>query len=289
MKFAVTHTTTYIYAGTVRESFNEARLQPFDGDGQDLLSFQLVVSEQSAVRSYKDFYGNRVHSIEIASPHEVLEIRSEAMVETTDRNRALVEAANAATGWRVSEIKQVPGIESQYDFVVPSQYTPASGLLWRFAMDCLEGNSELWSFLQNLNTRVYQHFEYAPGETEVSTQADEAFEKKRGVCQDYAHVFIAAARSLRLPVRYVSGYLYVESNDAGNVETQSALESHAWVDAFIPEVGWVGLDPTHDRFVTEHYIVIARGRDYADARPLSGTYRGASLDKMTVEVAIEKE
>ena len=288
MKFAVSHTTTYQYKGIVRESFNEARLQPFDGEGQDLHSFALTVGEESAVRTYKDFYGNRVHSIEIASPHETLEITADSIVETTHGSDGSLNKLQKASEVLVADIESLPGLEQQYDFVMQTPYTQASGAIWRFAMDCMNEQPALGAFAQELSARVYRYFTYVKGETEVETAAQEAFVKKQGVCQDCAHVFIAAARSLKVPTRYVSGYLYVGESTVSTVEHQSSLASHAWVEVYLPDVGWAGIDPTNNRIVNGHYIVLARGRDYADARPLSGTYRGAGLEEMKVKVVIDR-
>ncbi|MGB0370998.1 MAG: transglutaminase family protein [Opitutales bacterium] len=287
MKFAITHTTTYHYQGPVRESFNEARLQPVDDGFQKCLGFALTISEQASTRSYKDFYGNRVVSFEISSSHGGLEVSSESQVEVLGSQEKEIEAARAMKPIPISSLKQAAVLENIYDYVMPSHYTPANGALWRFAMDCFSATNGYWEFLNELNSRVYQNLEYVRGETEVDTLADQAFEKKRGVCQDYAHIYIAAARTLSVPVRYVSGYLYVPEEKGEGLEKISAMETHAWVEAYMPEVGWLAFDPTHNRLCDENYITLARGRDYGDARPLSGTYRGAPVESMKVVVTVE--
>ncbi|MEM9025351.1 MAG: transglutaminase family protein [Verrucomicrobiota bacterium] len=288
MKFAINHQTSYQYQGPVRESFNEARLQPIDDRFQKCCSFELTVSEQASTRTYKDFYGNRVYSFEIASTHGALTVCSDAEVEILGTQAPDVERANALDPIPISSLKQAAVVENIYDYVMPSHYTSADGSIWRFAMDCFAETDGYWHFMNEINRRVYEYFEYVPGETEVYTLADEAFAKRKGVCQDYAHVLIAAARSLSIPVRYVSGYLYVPESQRQTAEGLSSMASHAWVEAFIPEVGWIAFDPTHNRLINENYITMARGRDYGDARPISGTYRGAPVEKMEVSVEVSK-
>ena len=287
MKFAISHKTVYQYGGPVRESFNEFRLKPLNGAGQSVESYALSVSHEAAMREYTDFYGNHVESFEIASAHEMLSITAESVVNTSENHQDILDEIEALDSRPISSLKHAAALENIYDFVMPSRYAPASTILWRFAMDSFKETNGHWNFLKDLNRRVYQHFQYTPGSTEVDTPAEAAFEQKKGVCQDYAHVFIAAARSVSVPVRYVSGYLYVSENSRQEDIEISAYSSHAWVEAFVPEHGWIGFDPTHNSFVDKNYITIARGRDYGDARPISGTYRGASIQSMEVAVSVK--
>jgi transglutaminase-like putative cysteine protease len=128
---------------------------------------------------------------------------------------------------------------------------------------------------------VHRALAYTPGATTVKTTAEEALASGRGVCQDFAHLMIAACRALDLPARYVSGYVF-------SPRRGTSAASHAWADVFVAARGWIALDPTHDSPQTDHYVRLAVGRDYADVTPTRGVYKGAGKETMAVDVRVEK-
>lgn len=139
------------------------------------------------------------------------------------------------------------------------------------------------SLLRELNTALYQYFDYVPQTTHVDSPIDDALQNRAGVCQDFAHVMIALVRGMGIPCRYVSGYLYRTQND----HERSAMDaSHAWVEALLPQVGWVGFDPTNDLIAGERHIRTANGRDYADVPPTKGVYRGRTASELSVAVRV---
>ncbi|HYP16177.1 MAG TPA: transglutaminase family protein, partial [Opitutus sp.] len=156
--------------------------------------------------------------------------------------------------------------------------------LWREAQDALAaGRSDVWGDVCRLGRHIYRTFAYKPKATGVDTRATEALQLRAGVCQDFAHVHLGLCRSLGIPSRYVSGYFFNDTRRPGELEA-----SHAWIEAYVPGYGWAPFDPTHDRVADERYVKVAVGRDYADIRPVNGTYRGAPTRSLNVKVAVRK-
>lgn len=279
MLLNIHHRTTYRYGRPALESFNEARLRPFDHQWQKRLSYRLTSNPLAAQRSYLDLYQNHVDILELSSTHAELTIEAKSRVETFPR--PLPQAEDAA-GLAAPMIAY-----EMHDFLMDTTHVPLTPELWRAAVDVRpDGLGDLWADACALSDWVHDAFTYAPGATQASTTAPEALEARQGVCQDYAHVLLGLCRSLKLPARYVSGYFFNEDYDpsAGGSEA-----SHAWVEVYLPTQGWRGVDPTHRRPVDERYVCVATGRDYNDIRPVSGAYRGASERSMDVHVRITQE
>ena len=276
------HRTTFVYAGLVRDSFNEVRLRPVDDPGQVCKTFVLKISPDGApARDYLDYYGNCVHYFDVAASHEQLVIEAESLVETTpDAKRPDVPAV-PSPGHPGS---QAPS-ELYSEFLANSHYVPLTVELWRETQDVFadDARSEIWKDALRLGRHVYRTFTYKPHTTGVHTLATDALKLRTGVCQDYAHVMLGLCRTIGIPARYVSGYFFNRSRRPGEIEA-----SHAWVEVLIPGFGWSAYDPTHDRIADERYVKVAAGRDYADIRPVSGTYRGAPTRELRVEVTVRE-
>jgi transglutaminase-like putative cysteine protease len=164
-----------------------------------------------------------------------------------------------------------------FDFLGASEFVEINPGVWRTALDVVGDEPDVWQAAQALMAYVHREFTYTPLVTSVKTRSGEVFADRRGVCQDFAHVLLALCRSLKIPALYVSGYLH----------TPEANASHAWIEVFLPGVGWCALDPTHNRQPDQNYIKLAVGRDYSDALPIRGTYKGVTDRTMHVEVRIE--
>jgi len=272
MNFEILHRTQYAYAAAVRESFNELRLRPLSNEHQTVQSFLLKVLPSTRLRHYHDFYSNCVHHFEIPEPHDGLLIETRVEAVTHPKQLLAPEARPAL----LSELKEALKVDRCYDFIQPSRYVDVSPETWRLAVDATNGEKDVWQTALRLMQFVHQHLAYEPNATTVHTHMREVLAQRRGVCQDFAHVMLGLCRSLRIPALYVSGYL----------ATERASATHAWTEVFIPTIGWHGLDPTHNRVPDEAYIKIAVGRDYADVPPVSGTYKGTTERKMTVQVQI---
>jgi transglutaminase-like putative cysteine protease len=273
------HRTTFIYAGSARDSFNEARLCPVDDATQSRRQFTLRTTPVVETRDYRDFYGNIVHYFDVATPHKKLVIEAESEMETTPN-----VARQPVPAVPVAELDTCPERELYAEFLNESNYVPEAVELWREAQDAIAGERfTVWADAIRIGRHVYKTFTYKPNSTGVNTRATDALKQRTGVCQDFAHVMLGMCRSIGIPARYVSGYFFNQHRRPGEVEA-----SHAWVEVMIPGYGWSAFDPTHDRAADERYVKVATGRDYADIRPVSGTYRGAPTRELKVEVFVSR-
>jgi transglutaminase-like putative cysteine protease len=280
MKLHVLHRTRFKYAATVRESFNEARLQPVTHGAQVCHSFILKILPTTRLSHYLDFYLNYVHLFDITQPHTELVVEANSTVTTGDT----VALAPAATPAPLAAIEQCAQEDRCYDFLQSSTYVDVGVELWRLALDATEGQTDAWQAAQAIMRYIHRHFRYQPAATNVHTHMREVLLARTGVCQDFAHVMLGLCRALKIPARYVSGYLYNGPAD----QLKGAQASHAWVEVYIPGHGWCGLDPTNSRQADGHYVKVAVGRDYSDVSPLKGTYRGTAKRQLTVEVLVSR-
>ncbi len=271
MRYEIIHRTRYTYASPVRDSFNEVRLKPVTNEHQTVDSFLLKVLPPSRLQHYEDFYKNWVHHFEIPEAHDSLLI--ESITEVTTWNQVLALDATPAPLARLSEAARS---ERCFDYLQASQYVDLDPATWRLAIDATAGQTDIWQSAVAIMRFLFSHLTYTPNSTQVNTHMSEVLEQRTGVCQDFAHVMLGMCRSVKIPALYVSGYL----------ATETASATHAWVEVFIPDIGWRALDPTHNRPADETYVKIGVGRDYADVTPVRGHYRGTTDRQMEVQVNI---
>jgi len=270
VRLEVVHRTRYRYSSPARDSFNELRLRPRAGHGQELESFLLRVLPPVRLRHYLDLHGNHVSFFDLAEPHLSLEIECRSRVRT-----AVPEPPDGAS-FPLARAPECARMESRYVDLPPET--------WRKALDATAGEDDLWLAALRLSRFVHGALDYCPGSTTVKTLAGEALREGRGVCQDFAHVMIALCRSLGIPALYASGYLYNGPRDL----LRGAQASHAWCEVYVPGGGWRGLDPTNDQAVGESYVKLAVGRDYADVAPVQGRYRGTAEQELEVDVDVQR-
>lgn len=275
-QIAVRHRTAFSYAAPVTESFNEARMTPITGDGQRTLQDRLEVSPTVRPMRYHDYWGTVVHAFDVHAPHTELEVISTAVVETTP-----AAPAPAHISW--SEVTSAPVQDRFAEFLLPSRLAVAESELDDAARALVARCSPL-AAVGAISEWVRENLTYTKGATGVSTTSAEARALGKGVCQDYAHLAIAVGRAMRLPSRYVSGYL-CPGTDATIGKTTSG-ESHAWIEFWAGR--WIPVDPTSGAPVAQRHIVIARGRDYADVRPFSGVYHGSHTGPVCVSVELTR-
>lgn len=279
MKFSVLHSTCYRYTSPVWDSFNDAHLCPVSDDFQHCESFELRITPQSpSVLRRLDFYTNQVHYFEVTEAHESLLVEAHSVVETFEDTRdfSMSSSFGALSGLRRNEC--------YYDFLAASPRVSLSTMIIHEARALVDTAGEVQTEVERITAFIHENFIYAPGSTQVESPLVEVLQQRRGVCQDFAHLMIAFCRVVGIPARYVSGYFYVATPVIGSVESNYA--SHAWVECYLPGIGWAGYDPTHNRRVSAYYIKVAAGRDYADVRPLAGTYRGQAVAAMDVWVRV---
>jgi transglutaminase-like putative cysteine protease len=277
MKVDIVHETRYFYTGPVRESVMELWLQPLHLPMQRLVSFEIVTEPRAKMFTYTDWLGNTVYHFDVPRTHDALIIRSHATVETTPPPPLPLTLEPGE--WKRLREDYVQA--AHYDFMQPSHFVENTELLTRFMSehDLLERPPNPLLGLRQLNDEIYTAFDYTPGFTAADSPIDAALAHRKGVCQDFAHIMLAVARRWGIPARYVSG-------EARERSTPDA--SHAWVECYLPTLGWVGFDPTNDMATGERHVVVAYGRDYGDVPPTRGVLKGETEAELQVEVAVNK-
>jgi transglutaminase-like putative cysteine protease len=264
-RLEVVHSTRFRYSVPIAETMMEVRLRPMDGRGQRCLEFDLDVSSRMRPGTYVDGYGNHVHYFNLVRNHQGLSVISRSVVETG------------------GELETDPGEDLVLDFLrfrSPVNDVPGvRELARRHAVDRPESGAAVEKALDALTMTISREFAYDRAVTTVYSAVDDVLKLKAGVCQDFAHLFVAVARAMRIPARYVSGYIHVP-REVGAREGAS----HAWAEAWVPGTGWVGYDATHPVRAGESHVRVAVGRDYRDAAPTRGIYVGAATGTMEVSV-----
>jgi transglutaminase-like putative cysteine protease len=271
LTYRVVHRTEYLYDSEVSSSYGELYLLPRDVPGQVCSSSNVLIEpEPHDFRERSDFYGNRVAYFTVLEPHTRLAVTAESFVDVT---RAASVPVPVDQPWEIvrERLRLDPTVDavSIYDFQFDSPKVTVSPAVTAYAAGSFPTGRPLTEALTELTARIHADFEYAPGATSVRTTLSELLQRRKGVCQDFAHLAIGCLRSLGLPARYVSGYLETLP-PPGRARLVGADVSHAWASVFVPDAGWVDFDPTNNRFVSDRYVTNAYGRDYGDVSPLKG-------------------
>jgi transglutaminase-like putative cysteine protease len=285
MRFKTIHTTRFSYDLPAYESHNQLRLKPLNCDAQRVLQFRLTSDPPASVLEYEDGFGNTVHSISVHPPHNELSIVVESLVDRLPETQTQFPRVRFAEYLTDDDARS----KEQYDFLHASQYVPFSERLRKFFWSTRPDQREdVAQYVRRTVGYIRDQFHYEKGATSVHSNLDDILTAGCGVCQDFAHLTIGVLRLAGVPARYVSGYLAPEPVQARK-EPVSEQASHAWVEALLPNAGWVGFDPTHRGRVTERHLSVAVGRDYGDVPPLRGVYRSAGKrQSMTVELHINE-
>ncbi|MEM8791926.1 MAG: transglutaminase family protein [Pseudomonadota bacterium] len=288
MIYDITHTTHYDYQNTAVFSQHLLRLSPRMLPGQRVISSEITVSpEPDSLVAERDLFGNLGHVATVSRPHAAIEIKAVSRVECAAPSSMIFEAS---TGWE--EVRRmatgragapVPGAIAP--FCYPSQMTGPNREIEAYARECFTQGRPVLAAAQELCGRIFTDFEYVPGTTAADTLPTVSFAEKRGVCQDFAHVMLACLRALRLPARYVSGYLKTHPAD-GEERLLGADASHAWISIWEPVFGWVDFDPTNNLVPGLDHVTLAWARDYADVAPVAGTVIGAGEQILSVGVDV---
>ncbi|MCU1558007.1 MAG: transglutaminase family protein [Microbacteriaceae bacterium] len=272
--------TGFRYGGEVNASYNEARMLPTSGEGQLVLYSNLEILPISAHHGYVDYWGSRVSSFEVLTPHKELSLTATSLVEVRSRDHPdhvvswdeLAESAERATEY-VEQRKQTKRTEPP---------TEVAAIAREIADAAANPCDAALAICQKIGNSV----EYMQGVTGVHTTAAEAWDHRKGVCQDIAHLALGALRSVGIPARYVSGYLHPKPN--AEVGETVAGESHAWIEWFCGN-DWRGFDPTNQIDIGDRHVTVGRGRDYNDVPPLRGVYAGPFKSQLFVTVEITRE
>jgi transglutaminase-like putative cysteine protease len=280
MLYNIRHVTRFTYESAISEGVMEARMQPRSEGAQRCLHFGLSTQPASRVMMYQDHQGNVIHHFNIPGRHADLIVTAEALVECAPAQE--LPATLGADGWERLDALTASG--EFWDVLNSSLFARRTVLLDALAREiCLDRGDDPLVTLRRLNGEIYARFEYNPQRTRVDSPIDEALEARQGVCQDFAHIMIALVRQLAVPCRYVSGYLFQQGDS--HVRSSPGA-THAWIEALMPNLGWVGFDPTNNLAAGDRHIRVAIGRDYADVPPTRGVYKGSSEVRSELSVGV---
>ena len=282
MFYSVRHVTRFRYSNPVRESVMELKMQPRSESHQALRNFQITTRPRAQLYAYTDHYGNAVYHFNVLREHSELWIDAQSVIEVTPKP-LLATTADSLEWQRYNNLNL--GAE-HYDLLGPSSFARDSAELTRFSIQhgLERPQGDPLTALKRLSSVIYGAFEYEQGVTQVHSPIEHPLEAGRGVCQDFAHIMIAIARSWGVPARYVSGYLFRRREDKNRSGDDA---THAWVETYLPSFGWVGFDPTNDIMAGDKHIRVAVGRDYADVPPTRGTFKGDAESELGVAVTVE--
>jgi transglutaminase-like putative cysteine protease len=283
MYYAIRHLTKYRYSATITESVMEVRGKPRSEGNQHVTSFDLVISPKAKPLAYVDYMGNTIHTFDIPGAHRKLTIMSKALLEVDP----VPEPPDAISQDTWAGIDAANNSGDFWDWLTPSEMTTPTEMLHTLATEMNLPDRQTvdpLTVVRNLNAAVYTAFQYTPNSTKVDSPIDDALSSRQGVCQDFTHIMLALLREQGIPARYVSGYL------ARRRATDRSAEdaSHAWVEAYLPGLGWVGFDPTNNILASDGHIRVAIGRDYKDVPPTRGTFKGKAESHLDVAVQVLK-
>ena len=271
MFLEVEHHLSFDYSAFIRESFLELRMQPKTTADQTLSSFVLAVGPPTTIARYRDWNDNAVHHFTVTHYHNRIAVEGRSAVHTHPAAPPIGAVADRLP------LTGVPG--ELHDFTELAGPVRPSAAMQEFhrAVAGPAGTS-LGALTRALGAAVSTRFEYQRDVTQYDSTTDDFLRLGAGVCQDFTHLMLGLLRLSGVPCRYVSGYLHVTPRSG------EASQSHAWVEIYSPERGWIAFDPTHNRQVDEHYVVVGHGRHYEDVPPNRGIFRGNAEETLTAEV-----
>ena len=280
LQYVVRHTSRFAYSAPISESMMEVRMQP-RGDGrQRCLRFELTTQPRARVFAYQDSLGNVVHHFDTPSRHSRLWLTADAVVEMAPMPAPPESIPD--TVW--DDLDAIAEAGERWHNLQPSQFARETPLLGQLADELAwRRDADPLTMMRRLNYALFHTFTYTQSETNVDSPIDVALKARAGVCQDLAHIMIALGRRVGIPCRYVSGYL---SPSAESHDRSAEGATHAWAEAYLPTLGWIGFDPTNDVLAAERHIRVAVGRDYADVPPTRGVFRGEAGSVLAVLVTV---
>lgn len=278
-RLRIVHRTGFDYAEPATASYNEARMLPYSGGEQYVLHAALDIRPGATQHAYVDYWGTRVSTFEVLTPHRELSVTATSVVEVRP-----LPGRGAEPTWdelAVIRASSVPFVE----FTTQSDATEPPAEVAALAASIAAEGMPVGETALEISRAIGDAVEYVTGVTGVNSTAREAWAERKGVCQDMAHLAIGALRSVGIPARYVSGYLHPDP--AAPVGVTVSGESHAWVEWYAGS--WCGYDPTNLAEAGELHVLVGRGRDYDDVAPLRGVYAGPSSSQLFVTVEITRE
>jgi transglutaminase-like putative cysteine protease len=270
MILEIQHETRLDYSEPVTESIAEVRMEPVSDADQSCRSFHLAIDPSTGLFRYQDGFGNRVHTFNVRPAHTEVRILAASVVEVNPVPRDL-----AGSTVELPLPLEQGGLEllDYLNLRGPARPSPRLEPVLEHLRPRPGARAGEW--LMEVSQFIHTRFEYAPRVTLASSPIDDVLRHGKGVCQDFTHLMIAILRSCEVPARYVSGYVH---------RTDKESQSHAWCEAWLPDLGWVGIDPTNDQLPDERFVKVAIGRDFTDVPPNKGIYRGKAQESILVRV-----
>ncbi len=277
--YNIHHITKYEYDRPVKESVNEIKIYPYADPSQETLHHQVNITGHPDILMIQDYWGNRIGMFNLMASHKELIIESKLIVRTlgsslsfADNKADLVklkkETANNLSLLELSKPTEID-LREKINSLVKEFYTE---------------DMPVAAIVERCGNYIFQEFNYIKGITTIETTVREILDHRSGVCQDFAHVMLEILRSLGIPSRYVSGYI---CPDKKGMRGEGA--THAWIEAWIPGIGWVGNDPTNNVWVTSNHVKLAVGRNFNDCTPMKGTFKGPARQSLSVYVSVSYE
>lgn len=277
--FNIHHITRYEYDRPVKESTNEIKIYPYQCIDQETLQHELVITGHPEVQVFLDYWGNKYGTFNVLPVHQQLVIESKLIVRTTASSQLRINfhgtwqqlQDETNTQLLLMELASTDPIASQDKINAIAQHIQEKA---RSVAAAVEYGAEY----------IFKHFKYIKGITTIETTVDEVLQHQAGVCQDFAHLLLSILRTLGIPARYVSGYICPNKN---GMRGEGA--THAWIEAWIPQYGWAGIDPTNNVWVTNNHVKLSVGRHFNDCTPIKGTFKGPAKQKLSVFVSVGYE
>jgi len=288
-RYRVSHTTRYVYESPVLHATHTLHLEPRSLPHQRVLESRITITpSEAALQGGRDYFGNGRHFVEILTPHDVLEVKSESRIEVAPPQLELTPATRLSWEKVREQLERDRGLLAAREFCFDSPLVRSHRRLAEYAAPTFTPGRPFVDAIGELSERIFSEFKYEPEATDVSTPLAQVLRERRGVCQDFAQLAVGCLRSLGLAGRYVSGYLETEP-PKGRPKLVGADASHAWASAFLPTLGWVDFDPTNAIFPGERHLTLAWGRDFSDVSPLCGIVLGGGDHSLAVAVDVTHE
>jgi transglutaminase-like putative cysteine protease len=290
MNYRIIHTTAYTYAGSVSLCHNIARLMPRDTAMQKCKDCTVTISPRpDVVNEYEDFFGNKVVYFAIQEEHQKLTVTVNSLITRLPAPSHFSEMYLNIPWEQITQLIQEPSSENfdARQYIAQTEMTVWNEEVRDFALKSFTPGRSVYEAVFELMTRIYTEFEFKSGLTTIATPVVEVMAKRKGVCQDFAHLAIACLRSLGLPARYISGYIETLP-PPGKEKLVGADASHAWFALYVPNVGWLEFDPTNNQVPSTQHLTIGWGRDYSDITPLKGIILSSGAHKLDVSVDVRR-
>ncbi|MFT4153167.1 transglutaminase family protein [Parafilimonas sp.] len=277
--FKIHHITKYEYDRPVRESANEIKIYPYSSPLQETLSHEIAITGQPDILVFHDYWNNKTGVFNLLPLHKELIVESRLVLRTTGPSEAAINFDGSIDSLQHETEGNIKLIE-----LAEASFIKNTSAINDIIKIITANTTSVAAIAQNCSEYIYKNFRYTKGITNVETTVDDILEHNGGVCQDFAHLMLQVLRTLKIPSRYVSGYIC--PNKKG-IRGEGA--THAWVEVLIPSYGWAGIDPTNNIWVTNNHVKLAIGRHFNDCTPIKGTFKGPAHQKLSVYVSIGYE